>query len=113
MNNQSTIDPFNLYSALTEEKVADMEAAVEAYKILPNQFDDKELSQWRDDSDAWAEATEKFCRAIRELNELSINFTTTVKKLNSNPYYNEFIKNHSPSPSKFSIWQKIKQFFSV
>jgi len=113
MNNQSTINPFNLYVTLTEEKVAAMEAAVEAYKRLPNHYDDEELSQWRDDSDAWAEATEEFCRAIRELNELSINFTNTARKLNSNPYYNEFIKNHSPSPPKFSIWQKIKQFFSV
>jgi hypothetical protein len=113
MINQPIMDPFNLYVALTEEKVAAMEAAVEAYKRLPSHYDDKELSQWRDDSDAWAEATEEFCKAIRELNELSINFRNTAKKLNSNPYYNEFIKNHSPSPSKFSIWQKIKQFFNV
>ena len=107
------MDPFNLYVALTEEKVAAMEAAVEAYKRLPSHYDDEELSQWRNDSDAWAEATKEYCKAIRELNELYINFTNTAKKLNSNSYYNEFIKNHSPSPSKFSIWQKIKQFFSV
>ena len=111
MNNQSNINPFNLYVGLTEEKVAAMEAAVEAYKRIPNQFDDEELSQWRDDANAWAEATDEFCKAIIKLNKRYITCKNAGITLQSNPYYKRSVK--SRIQSKPSIWQKIRQFFSV
>lgn len=111
MNNQQIMNPFNLYVALTEEKVAALEAAVEAYEKLPNCVDAEELSQWRNDSDAWAEATDEFCKTIRKLNELSITFTNATVTLHSNPYYKTFVE--SRISSKPSIWKKIKQFFGI
>ena len=111
MNNQPTIDSFNLYVALTEETVAVMEAAVEECKKLPNYVDAEELSQWRDDADAWAEATDEFCKAIIKLNERYITCKNAAITLQSNPYYKTFVE--SRIPSKPSIWKKIKQFFRI
>ncbi len=111
MNNQSTIDPFNLYSRLTEEDISTMEAAVEAYKKLPIHFSDEKLNQWKYEGDKWAESTEKFCKQIRELNEISITLTEDTRRLHSNPYYKTFTE--SRIPSKPSIWKKIKQFFEI
>jgi len=111
MNNQQIMNPFNLYVALTEEKVATLEAAVEAYKRIPNQFDDEELSQWRDDADAWAKATDKFCKAIIKLNERYITYKNASITLQSNPYYKTSVE--SRIQSKPSIWKKIKQFFGI
>jgi hypothetical protein len=110
MINQPIMDPFNLYSRLTEEDISTMEAAVEAYKKLPIHFSDEKLNQWKYEGDKWAESTEKFCKEIRELNEICITLTEDTRRLHSNPYYKTFVE--SRIPSKPSIWEKIKQFFN-